>query len=139
MYTVNSRPTKRNLKIWRRKKCTQCKMVFTTYESVDPSFLFVVKKSGRVVRFSRPKLFSSIYKAAIQGKHVDHGEMSILTEEITQEVEVDILNQKRKKIPTSEIINIVVEVLKKRNLNILFRYLSYFENISKNQVLKMLS
>mgnify|MGYP001567177040 CR=1 FL=1 len=139
LYTVNTRPTKKDVKVWRRKKCTQCKMLFTTYESIDLSYLLVAKGSGSVVRFNRAKLFSSIYKAAIQGKHVDHGEMSILAEGFTQEVEAHILALRKKKITSSEIRSVVIEVLKKRNLNILFRYLSYFENISKRQVLKLLS
>ncbi len=139
LYTVNTRSTNKGVKVWRRRKCTQCRMLFTTYESIDLSYLLVVKGSGNVARFNRAKLFSSIYKAAIQGKHVDHGEMSILTEEFTQETEANILALRKKKITSTEIRNVVIEVLKRRNLNILFRYLSYFENISKRHILKLLS
>ena len=138
LYTVNSRPTAKSLKVWRRKKCAKCKEIFTTYESVDLAYLYVVKKSGKTVRFNRSKIYAGIYKAAVQGKNVDHGDMSVLAEKLTQEVEKELMLLKSKKITTDQILDTVLKVLKKRNLDILFRYLSYYKGITRRRILRIL-
>ncbi|HUV43149.1 MAG TPA: ATP cone domain-containing protein [Patescibacteria group bacterium] len=130
VFVTNSRPTKGNTQIWRRRKCSNCKKLFTTYENIDLSYLIVIKKSGRRQRYDRAKLYSSIYHAAIQEKGSDRGETGNLAEEITKDVETEILSLKRKRIKTSEIFNIVFDILKKKHLSTSLRYLAYFQKPS---------
>lgn len=130
IFVVNSRPTRGNTQIWRRKKCLGCQKLFTTYESIDLSYLIVIKKSDKRERYNRAKLYSSIYHAAIYGKNVDRGEIGSLAEEITKEVEKAILSLKRKRIKTAEIFKITLGILKKKDFNIFLRYLSYFQKLN---------
>ncbi len=133
-YIVNSRPTRRGFSVWRRRKCTECKTIYTTYESIDLSYLIVIKRSRKPVRYNRAKLYSGIYQSAVQGKNVDRGEMGNLAEKLTQEVEIDIMKLNRKKVTTDELRKIVLDVLKKQNLNIYLSYLAYFENLTRGKI-----
>jgi transcriptional repressor NrdR len=128
---INSRPTKKNAQIWRRRKCLNCGGLITTYEKIDLSYLKVVKKSGKKELFSRAKLYSGIYKAAVEGKKVDRGEAAQVAEVITQKVELKIIKSHRKRVSTEEIINMVLDSA--RNYPVItFHYLAYFKLIDKS-------
>ena len=49
--------------IRRRRECLNCKERFTTYEKIEISDLYVIKKDGRREKFSREKLEIGIDKA----------------------------------------------------------------------------
>ncbi|MBU0957556.1 MAG: transcriptional regulator NrdR [Nanoarchaeota archaeon] len=49
--------------IRRRRECLKCKKRYTTYEDVQKSDLFVVKKDGRREVFNRDKLLLGLIKA----------------------------------------------------------------------------
>jgi transcriptional repressor NrdR len=49
--------------IRRRRECADCKRRFTTYEKVEATVPFVVKKDGRREQFDREKLSNGILKA----------------------------------------------------------------------------
>lgn len=129
VFVINSRPTKNNTQIWRRRQCSGCQKLFTTYENIDLSYLVVVKKSGRKQRYNRAKLFSGIYHAAIGEKKVDRGDMGDLAEKVTKEIEKEILLLKKKKIKTSEIFNISARILRKKYYGTFLRYLAYFKKL----------
>lgn len=60
----NSRPQKRFNKIWRRRRCTACKSVFTTVESALYDDLWLVESNNkRLEPFSRDKLFLSLHSS----------------------------------------------------------------------------
>lgn len=128
---VNSRSTKKNTQIWRRRKCQTCGLLFTTYENIDLSYLVVIKKSGEKERYSRAKLFSSVYHAAVFEKRVDRGDAGTLAEKIIQEVEREILVLKRKRISSLEIFKLTCSILKKENYNVYLRYFSYFQKVTR--------
>ena len=123
---VNSRSTKANSQIWRRRRCDDCHDVFTTYEKIDLSYLKVIKKSSRREYYQRSKLYSGIYKAASDGGGVDRGTMGLLSEKITDRIERKILLTRKKRITTQEIFRLVGEVMRVSYPNIWVRYLSYF-------------
>lgn len=61
---TNSRPHKKQAQIWRRRKCSQCNTVFTTYER--PSLADnqpVALPNGKTDTFNTGKLILSIAKA----------------------------------------------------------------------------
>ncbi len=123
---TNSRATKSNSQIWRRRRCLECSEVFTTYEKIDLSYLKVVKKDGRREYFQRSKLYSGIYKAAADGRGVDRGAMGLLSERITDKIERKILLTRKKVLTTHQIFEIVGGVMRHSYPNIWVRYLSYF-------------
>ncbi len=60
---IDSRPTDDGYSIRRRRECIQCGRRFTTYEKVELSPLFVVKKDGRREAFDSRKIKAGILHA----------------------------------------------------------------------------
>jgi len=133
-FVTNSRPSKGNAQIWRRRRCQYCGEIFTTHEIIDLSHLVVVKKSGEKERFSRVKLYSGIYGATIGSKLPNR---EFVVDKITREVEKRILSLKKKCISSQEISDIVLVSLKKLSPTTFLRYLAYNKNPkSESQVLR---
>jgi transcriptional repressor NrdR len=130
---TNSRPTKADTQIWRRRKCGACQETFTTHEVVDLSHLMVVKKSGKSEVFSRVKLYSGIYGATIGSKTPNREKV---VEKITREVEREILFLKTKKVTSSTITDIVLFKLRKIHTATFLRYLAYAKDISSESQMK---
>lgn len=128
----NSRPTKDNTQIWRRRHCTYCKALFTTHEIIDLSHLIVLKKSGQPERYNHMKLYTGLYRATVsktqnRAKKVDR---------VTREVESDILFLKKKRVKTEEIGDIVLKKLKKIDTGMFLRFLAYFKDITSEYEMK---
>ena len=60
---IDSRPTDDGNSIRRRRECTRCGRRFTTYEKVELSPLFVVKRDGRREGFDAQKIKAGILHA----------------------------------------------------------------------------
>ena len=60
---IDSRPTDDGFSIRRRRECINCGRRFTTYEKVELSPLFVVKKDGRREAFNSQKIKAGILHA----------------------------------------------------------------------------
>jgi len=128
---VNSRKTKGDKQIWRRRKCQDCFEIFTTYEKINLDYLKIIKKSGKIVRFNRSKLFSGIYNASIQKKNVDRGDMAKLSEIITCEVEDALIEMHKKVISTEELKTLVLNISKKKDISLFFSFIAYFKDTEK--------
>ncbi len=64
---INSRLQKRANSVWRRRRCTGCKAVFTTQESIELGTSLVVQYADNAMApFSRDKLFVSVLQACDQ-------------------------------------------------------------------------
>ena len=134
LMVVNSRPTQKDTQVWRRRKCLDCKGIFTTYEKMDLSHLIVIKKSGKAEKYQRAKLYSGIYHSSIDKKNVDRGEMSKLSEDITNQVEQEILQLKKKNIMSKEITTIVLDLLATKEPDIFLRFLAYREGGNAKEI-----
>ena len=133
-FITNSRPTKNNAQVWRRRFCSNCGEIFTTHEIIDLSHLTIIKKSGETERFNRMKLYSGIYGATIGSKLPNR---EFVVDKITREVEKKILSLKQKKIASNDISKLVLQSLKKSSPTTFLRYLAYNKNPkSEAQVLK---
>lgn len=126
-FVSNSRSTGQNTQIWRRRKCLKCLSVFTTHEKIDLSSIIVIKSDNRHQKFSKNKLYSSIYNAVIGEKKIDRGTASEITNKIMEKVELKIILLKTKTITTKQIKKIVLEILKKDYPSSYLRYLAYFQ------------
>jgi len=124
---TNSRSTRGNSQIWRRRECLNCQEIFTTHEMIDLSHLLVVKKSGKTERFNRMKLYSGIFYSS-NASQIENRE--ILVDKITREVEKEILTLKQKKLESSQIADIVLKVLRKRHTPTFLRFLTYCKDIT---------
>lgn len=90
--------------MWRRRKCVDCKEVFTTSEQLSQTALFVIKRNLTRKRFVYEKLFTSLLMAVIGEKGADMGNAAILAKEVAQKVVEDLLQYKSKYISTKDII-----------------------------------
>ena len=60
---IDSRMNKEGDIIRRRRECLSCKERFTTYERLEKSLPFIVKKDGRREEFNREKILNGVKKA----------------------------------------------------------------------------
>ena len=103
---VDSRPTE-NASIRRRRECLACKHRFTTYEFVEQVPLFVIKKDGSKEVFDRQKLraglIKSCYKRPVTAEQL---------EELTKEIEAELINSLKTEVPSKEIGTMAMERLR---------------------------
>lgn len=127
IFVTNSRTTKKNSQTWRRRRCQKCHSLFTTHEIIDLSHLVVVKKSGKREKFTRAKLYSGIYGAAIgfKGRNKEQ-----IIDKITQELESQILALKKKEITSAQIADLVLKKLLVSHAGTFLRFLAFCRNIT---------
>ncbi len=100
---VDSRSTKDNSAIRRRRECMACAHRFTTYEYVEHRPVMVVKKDGRRERYSREKILNGLLRAC------EKRPVSMETlEKLIDEVEKLVSSRVRDEIPTVELGNEVM-------------------------------
>jgi transcriptional repressor NrdR len=95
---IDSRVSKDNLVIRRRRECFGCQSRFTTYERVEEFMPLVVKKDGRREPFNRTKVVEGLKKAC------EKRPISInLIEEFVDGLEKTLQEMGEKEIPGSVI------------------------------------
>ena len=100
---VDSRATKENSAVRRRRECTSCGHRFTTYEYVEHRPVMVVKKDGRREHYSRDKIMNGLLRAC------EKRPVSAETlERLVDEVERAVSGRVRDEIPTQELGNEVM-------------------------------
>ena len=105
---LESRTIEEGASIRRRRECGKCGKRFTTTEEVKRSFLWVIKKDGRREVFDKEKVKRGILRA------IEKRPVSIdLVDDITDQVEMELLRSDRQEIPTKIIGNAVLKRLKK--------------------------
>lgn len=115
----NSRPTRFGAQVWRRRRCLSCNESFTTYEAVDLGFLKIEKRSGKRQRYSRAKLYSSIYGSFI-GEEANQNDIDAVTDTI----ESALLDAKQDILTTVEIAETALQTLKRYHTAAFVRYLA---------------
>jgi transcriptional repressor NrdR len=127
----NTRPTRFDTQIWRRRRCLSCHESFTTYEQTDLGFLKVIKKTGKKQRYSRAKLYSGIYGAFLS---IPSKETTV--DAVTDTVESKILDTKQREVRSKDIAKIVLTTLKHYNTAAFVRYLAYQTDLASDSQLK---
>ena len=139
----NSRTTSRETQIWRRRKCLRCGFIYTTHEKIDLTHITVIKRSGRKVKYIGAKLYSAIYSAVAGQKSLDRGDAGVMAEKFFQKVEEKLTLLRKKEISTSEIGDIVINIIMAENAGAALRYLAYFKvdnkKIDQRKIRKYLS
>lgn len=80
---IDSRLNKEGDIIRRRRECLSCADRFTTYERLEKSLPFVVKKDGRREEFNREKIIDGVKKAC-QKRPVSIEKIEALVERVEQ-------------------------------------------------------
>ena len=104
---VDSRATREESAIRRRRECLKCGKRFTTYEYIEEISLMVVKKDGRREPFDRKKILGGIMKAC-EKRPISMEKM----EDIVIQVERAIQKKTDREVSTSRIGELVMEKLK---------------------------
>jgi transcriptional repressor NrdR len=103
---VDSRLTRENSAVRRRRECLKCGQRFTTYEYIEHAPVIVVKKDGRREQFNREKVLNGLLRAC-EKRPVPRDTL----EKLVNEVERAVCNSVRDEIPTSEIGNEIMNRL----------------------------
>lgn len=115
---VDSRPSPDGNSIRRRRECLECQRRFTTFETIETTQIFVIKKDGEKELFDRNKLLSGVIKACHK--------RPLSPEEVVSEVEQELQNSMRNDVSTREIGELVMLGLKKRDEVAYVRFASVY-------------
>ena len=105
---VDSRPADEGASIRRRRECLSCHKRFTTYETMESLPLMVVKKDGSRQSFDRSKVLGGLIRAC-EKRPVSYQTLENLVVEIEQVLQ----NQMDREISSAQIVELVMERLKK--------------------------
>ncbi len=94
--------------IRRRRECLKCKKRFTTYERIERTDLYVIKKDGRREKFDIKKLEAGIEKA-LEKRPVPQDKINNMINEIDEQIR----KAGKKEVKSSVIGELVMKKLKK--------------------------
>ena len=77
---IDSRLNKEGNSTRRRRECLSCNERFTTYERVEKTLPYIIKKDGRREEFNREKVLSGVKKAC-QKRPISIQQMEMLEEQ----------------------------------------------------------
>ena len=109
--------------IRRRRQCGHCAKRFTTYERPDVSFPSIVKKDGRRVAYSKPKLQGSL-DLALRKRPVSTEQIDAAIERIEEK----LLSAGAREVPSSRLGELVMRELKKLDKVAYIRFASVYRN-----------
>jgi transcriptional repressor NrdR len=115
----------------RRRQCLSCQVRFTTYERLQPTGLFVIKKDKRREEFSQDKLLAGIRKAC-EKRPLPAGAVARLAEDI----EGELYRLGRSEIPSSVIGDMVMAGLKNLDYIAYIRFASVYRDFTDITALK---
>ena len=115
---IDSRPVEEGNSIRRRRECLSCQKRFTTFEIIETVQVIVVKKNGSKELFDRNKLLAGLLKACQK--------RPVSAEEIVGEIENEIQNSLTQEITTTEIGELVMKHLKKKDEVAYVRFASVY-------------
>ena len=105
---LESRVVEEGRSIRRRRECSKCSKRFTTFERVKGTALWVIKKDGRREPFERDKVKRGILRA------IEKRPVSLdLVDDVTEEVEREMLRKEREEVTSNAIGRAVMRRLKK--------------------------
>ena len=111
--------------IRRRRECLSCIRRFTTYEHIEMTPLYVIKKDGRREKFDRTKIKIGIMKA-LEKRPIGHDKI----EEILDGIEESIRRNGKEEINTKTIGEIVMDALKDLDHVAYIRFASVYRSFT---------
>jgi transcriptional repressor NrdR len=117
--------------IRRRRQCLRCDLRFTTYERMERSSLFVIKKDGRREEFNREKLLMGIRKACDKRPLA-----SGTVERLVDEIEGELYQSGHAEVPSAAIGDLVMLKLKNTDYIAYIRFASVYREFQDITTLK---
>ncbi len=119
---IDSRPAEDFSAVRRRRECLKCGSRFTTYEKIEDTQLMVVKKDGSRQLFDRDKITNCIMKACAKRP------ISVMqAENISAEVEQQLLNSMKREVSSKEIGEMIMARLKELDEVAYVRFASVYK------------
>lgn len=113
------------LSIRRRRECLKCNKRFTTYEYIEMTPIYVIKKDGRREKFDRCKIKNGVIKA-LEKRPVSHEKI----ENMVNEIEEKIRRSGNEEIETNIIGEYVMESLKDTDHVAYIRFASVYRSFT---------
>lgn len=107
--------------IRRRRECLSCHRRFTTYEHIEMSPIYIIKKDGRREKFDKNKIKTGVTKA-LEKRPVSPEQIETLLDNI----EEHIRSEGKEEIPSSRIGEYVMEELEKVDQVAYIRFASVY-------------
>jgi transcriptional repressor NrdR len=117
---IDSRPSDKS-SIRRRRECLGCGKRFTTYEIIEATPVFVIKKDGSKEIFDQNKIAAGVRRACYK-RPVTEEQIALLVSEIENE----IVNSLRDDVTTSDVGEMVMDKLKVRDEVAYVRFASVY-------------
>ena len=111
--------------IRRRRECLKCGRRFTTYEYIEMTPVYIIKKDGRREKFDRNKIKKGIMKA-LEKRPVAHDKI----EEILDSIEEKIQKTGKEEIESSTIGEYVMNILKETDQVAYIRFASVYRSFA---------
>jgi len=117
--------------IRRRRQCLQCDLRFTTYERLERTSLFVIKKDGRREEFNRQKMLRGI-QIACEKRPLPAGTPDTLADDI----EMELYQTGKTEVPSRNIGDVVMARLKQLDHIAYIRFASVYRDFEDITMLK---
>jgi len=111
--------------IRRRRECLKCNRRFTTYEHIEMSPIYVIKKDGRREKYDKTKIKNGITKA-LEKRPVSHDEIETMLENIEEKIR----KSGKEEIPSSSIGEYVMGELKNIDQVAYIRFASVYRSFA---------
>ena len=109
----------------RRRQCLSCDSRFTTYERIQKSGLFVIKKDKRRELFDKSKLLNGIHKAFEKRPVAAH-----VIDKVADDIEADLYKQGKQEVPSVVIGDMVMAHLKNLDQIAYIRFASVYREFA---------
>ena len=109
----------------RRRQCLGCESRFTTYERIQKSSLFVVKKDKRREAFDKSKLLNGIRKA-FEKRPV----AARVIDQVADDIEAELYKQGKQEVSSTVIGDMVMANLKKIDQIAYIRFASIYRDFA---------
>ena len=113
------------LSIRRRRECLKCGKRFTTYESIEVSPIYVIKKDGRREKFDRNKIKNGMLKA-LEKRPISHEKI----EEALDCIEEKVRRLGKEEVETKIIGGYVMDCLKELDQVAYVRFVSVYRSFT---------
>jgi transcriptional repressor NrdR len=123
IHVLDTRVSEEGDAIKRRRRCGKCDKRFTTYERIELSMPFVVKKNGSRTEFSEAKLRDSLM-LALRKRPVAAASVDTAVQSITEK----LLTSGKREVESNHIGELVMQELKRLDKVAYIRFASVYKN-----------
>lgn len=111
--------------IRRRRECIKCQKRFSTYERIEESTIYVVKKDKRRVKYDRTKLLRGLTSATVK-RNISREQL----ENIISDIEKNLQNSLSSEVSSKDLGEMVLESLKKVDQVAYVRFASVYKEFN---------